>query len=243
MRPPVSRAPVGLEDLEGQADQMDQKETEKEDPECLARDQEDGRTDGLIEDPVAEDQVGHLARPVDLEVVVPADRMVLVSPGGTDGIGTQNGDGWRMGGGSQDPMERIAGLAEELARQRIQDQEAKERKDLYNVDNRLDVKQKLSRITATFGEKLVEEIDEFEKQMDRNAVRGAWAESLPDDGHLGLPSSFSSFSVLCATAKVPSKDNTGSWKCHASKPASKPTSTLPQHQAHKKQANNPTSKL
>ena len=39
------------------------------------------------------------------------------------------------------------------------------------MDSRLDVKQKLCRITASSGEKLVEEIDEFEKQMDRNGVR------------------------------------------------------------------------
>ena len=67
-------------------------------------------------------------------------------------------------------MEQIANLTAELARQRIQDQEAKEREDLYDVDSRLDVKQKLCRITASSGKKLVEEIDEFEKQMDRNGV-------------------------------------------------------------------------
>ena len=45
-----------------------------------------------------------------------------------------------------------------------------EQRRLGETDARLKLEQKLKRITATTAEKLLDELDEFEKQMQRNVI-------------------------------------------------------------------------
>ena len=62
-------------------------------------------------------------------------------------------------------------LIKELAALRVKDEENKTRKELFDLDNRLDIKQKLKRIRAC-DHTYPDELDEFEKQLDRNGVKG-----------------------------------------------------------------------